>query len=330
MIRREEPGTRRVQVLSADLRCGLARTDVDANPRLAPRDRILRVRPGNGPACNPRSDPPGTEAAGGERRAVAGRACLGPSASPRRVSARAGHDRQRPDSRRRWTCRGSLRRRGRPGALRGSGRTDAQDGRRQGRPESRPGTRTAADLALAPFDFLVVKEISQWSAQETVRLEGEVRFPGEYPIERGETLRSVIGRAGGLTPLAFPQGSVFTRESLKERERRQVEMLADRLKQDLGTLALQATQAPADGAQQASETLAIGQSLLADLRNARAGGTPRHRSRPGCWPRSRTLQRRRDSQGRRHSARAADRAGGDGDRRGAESDIAPVRPDAGA
>jgi protein involved in polysaccharide export with SLBB domain len=130
----------------------------------------------------------------------------------------------------------------------------------------------SADLVLAPFDFLVVKEISQWTEQETVRLEGQVRFPGEYPIERGETLRSVIARAGGLTPLAFPQGSVFTRDSLKERERRQVEILADRLKQDLGTLALQATQTSGGGAQAASETLAIGQSLLADLRNAEPVG----------------------------------------------------------
>jgi protein involved in polysaccharide export with SLBB domain len=130
----------------------------------------------------------------------------------------------------------------------------------------------SADLVLAPFDFLVIKEISQWTEQETVRLEGQVRFPGEYPIERGETLRSVIARAGGLTPLAFPQGSVFTRESLKERERRQVEILADRLKQDLGTLALQAAQASGNGGQQASETLAIGQSLLVDLRNAEPVG----------------------------------------------------------
>ena len=185
----------------------------------------------------------------------------------------------------------------------------------------------SADLVLAPFDFLVIKEISQWTEQETVRLEGQVRFPGEYPIERGETLRSVIARAGGLTPLAFPQGSVFTRESLKERERRQVEILADRLKQDLGTLALQAAQASGDGAQQASETLAIGQSLLAGSAQCRAGGPTRHRSGqdPGRWTRVRG-RGRCHSQGRGRPARAADRSGGHGDWRGAESDIAPLRP----
>jgi protein involved in polysaccharide export with SLBB domain len=131
----------------------------------------------------------------------------------------------------------------------------------------------AANLTLAPFDFLVVKEISQWAgSQETVVLEGEVKFPGEYPIERGETLRSVVARAGGLTPLAFAGGSVFTRETLKERERRQIEMLADRMQQDLGALALQGAQAGGIGASQAPNTLAVGQTLLADLRDTEPVG----------------------------------------------------------
>jgi protein involved in polysaccharide export with SLBB domain len=105
-----------------------------------------------------------------------------------------------------------------------------------------------------------------------VRLEGEVKFPGEYPIERGEALRSVVERAGGLTPLAFAGGSVFTRETLKERERRQIEMLADRMQQDLGALALAGAQEGGIGASQASNTLAVGQALLADLRDTEPVG----------------------------------------------------------
>jgi len=105
-----------------------------------------------------------------------------------------------------------------------------------------------------------------------VRLEGEVRFPGDYPIARGETLRSVLNRAGGVTPLAFPQGSVFTREILKERERQQMKMLADRLRQDLSTLALQASQAGGQAAGRATDTLSVGQTLLADLQAAEPVG----------------------------------------------------------
>src|SRR3569832_1049905 len=51
---------------------------------------------------------------------------------------------------------------------------------------------TSADLTLQPFDVLNVKELPEWTEQEQVMLVGEVRFPGKYPIHRGETLRSVL------------------------------------------------------------------------------------------------------------------------------------------
>jgi len=130
----------------------------------------------------------------------------------------------------------------------------------------------SADLLLAPFDTLVIKEIAEWTQQEIVQLEGEVRFPGEYPIARGETLRSVVARAGGLTALAFPEGSVFTREYLKERERQQIKILTNRMRQDLSSLALSGAQGGGQAASQASETLAIGQSLLNDLQAAEPVG----------------------------------------------------------
>ena len=84
-----------------------------------------------------------------------------------------------------------------------------------------------ADLLLQPFDFLNVKEVPEWSEQEQVTLLGEVRFPGIYPIQRGETLRSVLDRAGGLTSLAFPgrlgvhaQGTARTRTAADRPARR--------------------------------------------------------------------------------------------------------------
>ena len=127
----------------------------------------------------------------------------------------------------------------------------------------------SADLLLQPFDFLNVKEVPEWSEQEQVTLMGEVRFPGNYPIQRGETLRSVLDRAGGLTNLAFPSGSVFTRIELKEREQQQINRLADRLQSDLAATALQATAANQG---QAGAALSVGQSLLNQLKEAEAVG----------------------------------------------------------
>jgi protein involved in polysaccharide export with SLBB domain len=125
-----------------------------------------------------------------------------------------------------------------------------------------------ADIALQPFDFLVIKELSQWSEQESVLLEGEVRFPGRYPIKRGETLASVLERAGGLTDLAFIEGSVFTRKTLREREARQIEQLADRMQRDLAALSIQTSQITQGGAQSAAQALVAGQALLDELRKS--------------------------------------------------------------
>jgi protein involved in polysaccharide export with SLBB domain len=123
----------------------------------------------------------------------------------------------------------------------------------------------AADIALQPFDFLNIKEVPEWSEQESVTL----RFPGTYPIRRGETLRSVLDRAGGLSPLAFPRGAVFTRSELQEREQEQIDRLAERLQSDLASAALQASQA---NQAQAGQALAVGQSLLAQLKSSKPIG----------------------------------------------------------
>ena len=60
-------------------------------------------------------------------------------------------------------------------------------------------------------------------------------FPGTYVFEKGEGLSSIIQRAGGLTDDAFAGGSIFLRESLKEREQKELDRLASALNDDLNT-----------------------------------------------------------------------------------------------
>lgn len=126
-----------------------------------------------------------------------------------------------------------------------------------------------ANVALQPFDRLSIKQISGWTEQDQVTLKGEVRFPGTYTIKQGETLRSVIERAGGLTVLAFPAGSVFTRLELKQREQEQLDRFAERMKNDIAEEALEA----ARGSNAAStQALSIGQTLLDQIKAAKAIG----------------------------------------------------------
>lgn len=126
-----------------------------------------------------------------------------------------------------------------------------------------------ADIALRPFDYLVIKEIPLWAAQEEVEIIGEVKFPGRYPIHRGETLRSVMERAGGVTEFAFKEGAIFTREELKEREKKQLETLATRMESDLAQISLMSAQ---EAGKDAGQAYSIGQSLLANLRGAKPVG----------------------------------------------------------
>lgn len=127
---------------------------------------------------------------------------------------------------------------------------------------------TSADVFLRPYDIVTIRLTPDWGRSETIELVGEVRFPGSYQARRGESLSSVIARAGGLTALAFPDGAVFTRDELKAREREQLDRLADRLQNDLGALALQASQTSPT----ASQSLSAGQSLLEQLKSAKPVG----------------------------------------------------------
>jgi protein involved in polysaccharide export with SLBB domain len=136
-----------------------------------------------------------------------------------------------------------------------------------------------ADVELRPYDILVIKKTPQWELPGTIVLAGELRHPGRYPIQRGETLSSVLRRAGGLTDLAFDEGAIFIREELKTREKEQLEMLSNRLQSDLASLSLEAVTTSAisgggggGGGGSAAQALAIGQQLIQQLRNTKPVG----------------------------------------------------------
>lgn len=132
----------------------------------------------------------------------------------------------------------------------------------------------AADVLLQPYDVLSIKETPLWREQWSIELRGEITFPGRYTIVPGETLSQALARAGGLTEFAFAGGSVFLREDLRERERAQLARLADRIETDLATMTLQSSrvEAATRGTATLAQSMSIGQSMLAQLRNAEARG----------------------------------------------------------
>ena len=93
----------------------------------------------------------------------------------------------------------------------------------------------SSSLALQSRDHLFVRELPEWNPTSAVTLEGEVRFPGEYRIRKLETLADVIKRAGGLTPAAFQDGAVFTRDSIAELEATRSKQFAQSIIRDFAS-----------------------------------------------------------------------------------------------
>ena len=112
------------------------------------------------------------------------------------------------------------------------------------------------NLELLPGDVVTVysqKDVRVPVARQTrlVSLEGEVAAPGVYQLEAGETLRSLIARAGGLTPQAYAYGLEFSREQTRERQRENLKNALARLE------ALSATQAARDAANRNDRSTAV-------------------------------------------------------------------------
>ena len=67
-------------------------------------------------------------------------------------------------------------------------------------------------FVLKPYDVIVVRQTPGFQLSRTVEINGEVEYPGVYPLESRQThLSDIIGEAGGLRTQADPIGSTVFR-----------------------------------------------------------------------------------------------------------------------
>ena len=91
------------------------------------------------------------------------------------------------------------------------------------------------NILLSSKDRLNVHQIPAWSENNVVELRGEFVFPGKYTVRRGESLADLIEKAGGFTPFAYQQGSVFTRVQLRNLERQNLLKLTADLRVEMAS-----------------------------------------------------------------------------------------------
>jgi len=73
----------------------------------------------------------------------------------------------------------------------------------------------AASFVLRPFDIITVYQNPGYIKQSTVKIYGQVMFPGEFVILKNkERISDIIKRSGGLTNEAFPDGAILVRYRL--------------------------------------------------------------------------------------------------------------------
>ena len=82
---------------------------------------------------------------------------------------------------------------------------------------------------LMPHDQLTFVQKPNWIEKSMVELRGEVVRPGQYVINRGETLCEVLERAGGVTSSAYTFGAELTRVSIQAMQQKTLDQIQEQL-----------------------------------------------------------------------------------------------------
>ncbi len=98
------------------------------------------------------------------------------------------------------------------------------------------GTADANGI-LRNGDVLTIRQRPGWNdLGASIVLKGEVKHPGTYGIRPGERLSSVIERAGGFQPDAYPTGAVLERLEVREVESKQHDQMILRIRDSQGAI----------------------------------------------------------------------------------------------
>ncbi len=133
--------------------------------------------------------------------------------------------------------------------------------------------RKGSDIELQPYDEVVVRSVTDWSESIRVEIKGEVLFPGTYPVAKGETLSSLIERAGGYSEDVYLPGAVFSRQSIRAQQAREQEAMIAQMEQEIAYMESSLT-----GIREASilsgkqKSIAAAQQILQKMRQVKPTG----------------------------------------------------------
>jgi polysaccharide export outer membrane protein len=94
-------------------------------------------------------------------------------------------------------------------------------------------------IPLHNGDVLTIRQLPGWNdLGASISVKGEVKNPGTYGIRPGERLSSILERAGGFQPNAYPYGAILRRVQVRELEVRDQNQMILRVKDEQSNLQL--------------------------------------------------------------------------------------------
>jgi len=133
------------------------------------------------------------------------------------------------------------------------------------------------NLLLEPGDVITIFSqvdlaVPMERRSKFVRLEGEFPSAGIYRAEAGETIRHLVARAGGLTTNAYLYGAEFTRESVRRDQQKGLDLLIEKLDEDISRNAMAPTGVNPDEVADQHAKLEAQRQLVEKLRGVRVTG----------------------------------------------------------
>jgi protein involved in polysaccharide export with SLBB domain len=133
------------------------------------------------------------------------------------------------------------------------------------------------NVPLQPGDVVTIfsqRDISVSTDHQSkfVRLEGEFHAPGVYKVSPGDTLQSLIARAGGLTEKAFVFGAEFTRESARIQQQASLDQMTRELETEVQHQAVYSAQARTDQQENLQAQAEAQRALVQKMHEVKATG----------------------------------------------------------
>ncbi len=130
------------------------------------------------------------------------------------------------------------------------------------------GTDPRSDVLLKPGDVLTIRQITGWNdIGASVKIDGQVRYPGTYGIREGERLSSVLKRAGGMLANSYAEGAVLTRDQVRDLEEKSRQELIRQIEANSATARLSPNLAAGETTETLQLVKAQQEDVLAQLRS---------------------------------------------------------------